>query len=97
MKSHYLHAALWALLSLGASAQNAAPAAAPSDAQRVKAEVQADLEIWHKAGLSFVPSPLVVTGSRSTPEYEKYLQMRNGQAFQDAVARHLQTQTQTGQ
>jgi hypothetical protein len=93
MKSHALHAALWALLSLGASAQTAKLTPTPSDAQRVKAEVQADLEIWHQAGMSFVASPLVVSSSRGTPEYAKYLTMRNGKEFQEAVARHLQAQT----
>ena len=94
MKSHYLHAAILALLSLGANAQDTAPskAPAPSDAQRVKAEVDADLEMWHKAGMSFIASPMVVTSSLNTPEYARYQKMRNGPEYQDAVARHLKAQ-----
>lgn len=94
MKKHYLHATFFALFALSASAQNATPPAAPSDAQRAKAEQQADLELWHKAGMSFIASPLVVTSSRSTPEYESYIKMRNGPEFQQAVERHLQALTQ---
>lgn len=65
-----------------------------------KAQVQADLELWHKAGMSFMPSPAQFPEVKSSPEYRRYEQLRNGPAFQEAVAKYMgnvQTTARQGQ
>jgi len=60
-----------------------------NDDKLTRAEVLADLDIWHQAGLSFIPSPLVVVNSKNTKEYELYISLRNSKAYKDAVDLHM--------
>jgi hypothetical protein len=90
MRSHLI--ALTAL-SLGfagaalAQQEQASPASSAPAASR--AEVRADLEMWHRAGLTYL-------GDRETgylsAEYlqglERYRQLRNSPAYREAVARY---------
>lgn len=99
MRKHWMAAAAVVMTLVGAAH---ADTAVPADAAAVqRAEVQADLEIWHKAGMTFLPGPAQFPEVKHTPEYRKYQQLRNGPVFQETVARYMgtiqTTQTAAGQ
>lgn len=69
-----------------------------SQAQALKrAEVQADLELWHKAGMSFLAPAVQYSDVKESAEYRRYQQLRNGPAFQEAVAKHMGAAQTTAQ
>jgi hypothetical protein len=81
-------AAVAAVMTLVGAAH--AESTVQADAQGVqKAQVQAELELWHKSGMSFLPSPAQFPDVKHTPEYRKYEQLRNGPAFQETVAKYM--------
>ena len=98
MRKQWMAAAAAVMTLVGAAH---AESTVSADTQAVqKAQVQADLELWHKSGMSFMPSPAQFPEVKHTPEYRKYEQLRNGPAFQEAVAKYMgsvQTTAQRGQ
>lgn len=98
MRKQWMAAAAAVMTLVGAAH---AESTVVADAQAVqKAQVQADLELWHKSGMSFMPSPAQFPEVKNTPEYRKYEQLRNGPAFQETVAKYMggvQTTAQQGQ
>lgn len=92
MRKHWLAAAAAVMTLVGAAH---AQSSNTVDAQALqRAQVQADQELWHKAGMSFLPSPAAYPEVKESSEYRKYEQLRNGPAFQEAVVRHMgQSQT----
>ena len=97
MRKQWMAAAAAVMTLVGAAH---AESTVSADTQAVqKAQVQADLELWHKSGMSFMPSPAQFPDVKYTPEYRKYEQLRNGPAFQEAVAKYMgatQTAAQQG-
>lgn len=97
-----LSAAL-AALTLGlagtAMAQDAiAPASHTAGLSR--AEVLADLEMWHQAGMTYLPSPSADREvSYQSAEYQRglarYQQLRSGPAYREAVAKFENQHTVT--
>ena len=90
-----LSAAL-AALTLGlagtAMAQEAVSPASSATAGLSRAEVLADLEMWHQAGMTYLPSPSADREiSYQSAEYQsglaRYQQLRSGPAYREAVAR----------
>ena len=90
-----LSAAL-AALTLGlagtAMAQEAISPASSATAGLSRAEVLADLEMWHQAGMTYLPSPSADRDiSYNSAEYQRglarYQQLRSGPAYREAVAR----------
>ena len=98
MRKQWMAAAAAVMTLVGAAH---AESTVVADAQAVqKAQVQADLELWHKSGMSFMPSPAQFPEVKNTPEYRRYEQLRNGPAFQETVAKYMggvQTTAQQGQ
>lgn len=87
MRKQWMAAAVALTTLVGAAHADSAPMPGAEALQR--AQVQAEQELWHKAGMSFLPSASEFGYVKETPEYRKYEQLRNGPAFQEAVARHL--------
>lgn len=90
-----LSAAL-AALTLGlagpAMAQEAVSTSSSATAGLSRAEVLADLEMWHQAGMTYLPSPSADRDiSYNSAEYQRglarYQQLRSGPAYREAVAR----------
>jgi len=90
-----LSAAL-AALTLGfagtAMAQEAVSPSSSATAGLSRAEVLADLEMWHQAGMTYLPSPSADRDiSYNSAEYQRglarYQQLRSGPAYREAVAR----------
>ena len=90
-----LSAAL-AALTLGlagtAMAQEAVSPSSSNTAGLSRAEVLADLEMWHRAGMTYLPSPSADREiSYPSAEYQRglarYQQLRSGPAYREAVAR----------
>ena len=98
-----LYAAIAALtLGLAGSAMAQEAPAPTTTAHQSRAEVLADLEMWHRAGMTYLPSPSAdrEVGYHSA-EYqrglERYQQLRSGPAYREAVARLETRQTVTRQ
>lgn len=89
MRKQWMAAAAALMTLVGAAHAQATPTQAADTAALQRAQVKADQEMWHKAGMSFLPSSSEFGYVKETPEYRKYEQLRNGPAFQEAVARHL--------
>ena len=57
-----------------------------------RAEVLADLELWHRAGMTYWPHPPAEMDMQYTAEYQaglaRYRQLRGGQAMQQTAARY---------
>lgn len=57
-----------------------------------RAEVLADLELWHRAGMTYWPHPPAEMDMQYTAEYQaglaRYQQLRTGQAMQQIVTKH---------
>lgn len=57
-----------------------------------RAEVLADLELWHRAGMSYWPAPQAEMGLPLTAEYQagmtSYQQLRAGPAFQETALKY---------
>ena len=87
MRKHWMAAAAAVMTLVGAAHAQTTPSGDSAALQR--AQVLADLELWHKAGMSFLPSPATFPSVTETPEYRQYEQLRNGPAFKEAVARYL--------
>ncbi|MBP7352340.1 hypothetical protein [Comamonas sp. UBA7528] len=98
MRKQWMAAAAAVMTLVGAAH---AESTVSADAETLqKAQVQADLELWHKSGMSFMPSPAQFPDVKYTPEYRKYEQLRNGPAFQETVAKYMgsvQTTARQGQ
>ena len=98
MRKQWMAAAAAVMTLVGAAH---AQSTVSADAETLqKAQVQADLELWHKAGMSFMPSPAQFPEVKSSPEYRRYEQLRNGPAFQETVAKYMgavQTTVRQGQ
>lgn len=50
-----------------------------------RAQVLEDLQQWHAAGMSFVPHPLGYSDSSQSPEYQRYLQMRQSKTAKSEI------------
>lgn len=66
------------------------PTAAPG---LTRAEVLADLDLWHRAGLTYWPRPPAAElDPQFVPDYQaalgRYQQLRAGPAFQEAVIKY---------
>jgi len=68
---------------------NDMPAASPGLSRAV---VLADLELWHRAGMTYWPHPPAEMDMQFTAEYQaglaRYQQLRAGQALQETVAKY---------
>lgn len=68
------------------------PNAASSGAAKSRAEVLADLEMFHKAGLGYLPSPVGYTESEQSREYRQayaeYQRLLASPAYTTAVAKY---------
>lgn len=57
-----------------------------------RAEVLADLELWHRAGMSFWPCPPADIDVQFVPEYQnalaRYRELRDSPAYQEAVIKY---------
>lgn len=91
-------AATLAALTFGSAAVSAqelpaAPAAASNQALQ-RAQVLAELELWQASGMTYLPSASASPEITASGEYQRalarYEQLRNGPAFQQAVARNLE-------
>jgi hypothetical protein len=89
MRKQWMVAAATVMALVGAAHAEIQTTQSADAAARQRAEVKADLEMWHQAGMSFLPSPVIYPEVRDTAEYRKYEQLRNSPAFQDAVAKYL--------
>lgn len=66
----------------------------PVDASSLKrAEVLADLDLWHEAGMQNVAAEAELGDATRTAEYNKYLSLRNSPRFAQAVQSHLGNKT----
>lgn len=77
-----------ALAGTAALAQDATPSfpAAPTDLSR--AQVLADLEMWHRAGLTYLSDREIdVRSTEYQRGLERYQQLRASPAYREAVAR----------
>lgn len=90
--SHFNRFIALTAFSLGlagtALAQDATPSstAAPTDLSR--AQVLADLEMWHRAGLTYVSDREIdVRSTEYQRGLERYQQLRASPAYREAVAR----------
>lgn len=97
MRSIAVAAALAALTLAGpVMAQN--PAASATDAQLSRAQVLADLDMWHAAGMTYMPSASAFQELALSSEYQRgmarYEQLRAGPSYQQAVAKHLGAEQQ---
>ena len=87
-------AAAMAASSAAAMAQNAPQSSTDgaAAAARSRAEVLADLEMFQRAGLGYLPSPTGYVESEQSAEYRKayaeYRQLLAGPAYLEAVARY---------
>ncbi len=93
-----------AALTLGlagtAMAQEAIVPASSQSAGLSRAEVLADLEMWHQAGMTYLPSPSADREiSYQSAEYQRglarYQQLRSGPAYREAVAKFENQHTVT--
>ncbi|WP_370681475.1 hypothetical protein [Comamonas sp. GB3 AK4-5] len=89
MRKQWMVAAATVMTLVGAAHAEIQTTQLVDAATRQRAEVRADLELWHQAGMSFLPSPAAYPQVRETAQYRKYEQLRNGPAFQEAVAKYL--------
>jgi len=90
MRKQWMAAAVALMTLAGAAPAQTTPApSTPPDAALQRAQVLADLEVWHRAGMGFLPPAVSYGYVKDTPEYRTYQQLRQGPAFQEAVARHL--------
>ena len=57
-----------------------------------RADVLADIELWHRAGMTYWPHPPAEMDMQFTAEYQaglaRYRQLRGGQAMQQTAARY---------
>jgi hypothetical protein len=93
-------AALTLGLAGSAMAQEAISPVSSANAGLSRAEVLADLEMWHRAGMTYMPSPSADREvSYNSAEYqrglERYQQLRSGPAFREAVAKFESQHTVT--
>ena len=86
---------LFAAIALTASAAAAMAQElpqAPTGASKSRAEVLADLEMFQRAGLGYLPSPTGYTESEQTAEYRKayseYQRLLASPAYAAAVAKY---------
>src|SRR2546427_2557054 len=75
---------------LTAMAQEAVSPSSSATAGLSRAEVLADLEMWHQAGMTYLPSPSADRDiSYNSAEYQRglarYQQLRSGPAYREAV------------
>ena len=83
---HITLAVLSAAAMLPAMAQQA-PAVSAETLQR--AEVLADLQLWHEAGMPNVAADIELGQGQNTAEYRKYQALRNSPRFAQAVQAQL--------
>lgn len=83
---------LFAAVVLTASAAAAMAQDAPSAAGKSRAEVLADLEMFQRAGLGYLPAPTGYTDSEHSAEYRKayaeYQRLLSSPAYAAAVAKY---------
>ncbi|WP_027014761.1 DUF4148 domain-containing protein [Comamonas composti] len=95
MRTLYSVLAVVALGVAGSAMAQQAEISTVSKAGLSRAEVQADLEMWHRAGMTYLPSASAVPEIVDSPAYqqslERYQQLRQGPAYREAVAK-LQSQ-----
>ena len=88
MRKQWMAAAAVAMALAGvAHAQDTNTAVNPDALAR--AQVLADLDMWHQSGMTYLASPSAVVDNRNTAEYRKYQELLKGAAYQEALAKHL--------
>ena len=90
---HIALAVLSAAVMVPAMAQQS-----PVNAEALKrAEVLADLQMWHEAGMHNVAAEIEIGQGQNTAEYRKYQALRNSPRFAQAVQAQLGNTAVAGQ
>ena len=89
---HIALAVLSAAVMVPAMAQQA-----PNAETLKRAEVLADLQLWHEAGMQHVAAEIDIGQGQNTAEYRKYVELRNGPRFAQAVQAQLGNTALAGQ
>ena len=89
---HIALAVLSAAVMVPAMAQQA-----PNAETLKRAEVLADLQLWHEAGMQNVAAEIEIGQGQNTAEYRKYQALRNSPRFAQAVQAQLGNTAVAGQ
>lgn len=81
MRKHWTIGVALAASMVGAWAQHGAATKAPAPS---------DLELWHQAGMSFLPPVTMFDDVKLTPEYRRYEQLRAERAVHEQMLAQME-------